>query len=31
MAEVLNFQDMIFTLQRFWAQQGCVVLQPYDM
>ena len=31
MAEALNFQDMIFTLQRFWAQQGCVILQPYDM
>lgn len=31
MAEVLNFQDMIFTLQRFWAQQGCVIMQPYDM
>ena len=31
MAEVLNFQEMIFTLQRFWAQQGCVIMQPYDM
>jgi len=31
MAEVLNFQDMILTLQRFWAQQGCVIMQPYDM
>ncbi|WGF89461.1 glycine--tRNA ligase subunit alpha [Marinivivus vitaminiproducens] len=25
------FQDLILTLQRFWADQGCVVLQPYDM
>jgi glycyl-tRNA synthetase alpha chain len=25
------FQNMITTLQRFWAEQGCVVLQPYDM
>lgn len=25
----LPFQDMIFTLQQFWAQQGCIVLQPY--
>ena len=23
--------DMILTLQQFWAAQGCVVLQPYDM
>ena len=22
---------MILTLQRFWAEQGCVILQPYDM
>jgi len=26
-----SFQDLIFTLQRFWAEQGCVILQPYDM
>jgi len=26
-----SFQDMILTLQQFWAAQGCVVLQPYDM
>ena len=26
-----SFQDLIFALQRFWAEQGCVVLQPYDM
>ena len=31
MADVLNFQDMIFTLQRYWAEQGCVLLQPLDM
>jgi len=31
MAEALNFQNMILTLQRFWAEQGCVLLQPYDM
>ena len=24
------FQDIILTLQRYWADQGCVVLQPYD-
>ena len=26
-----SFQDLILTLQRYWAQQGCVVLQPYDV
>ena len=25
------FQDLILTLQQFWGEQGCVVLQPYDM
>jgi glycyl-tRNA synthetase alpha chain len=27
----LNFQDVILNLQRFWAGQGCVLLQPYDL
>src|SRR5688572_11476794 len=26
-----SFQDLILTLQHFWAAQGCVILQPYDM
>jgi glycyl-tRNA synthetase alpha chain len=26
-----SFQAMILTLQSFWARQGCVILQPYDM
>ena len=26
-----TFQDLIFALERYWAGQGCVVLQPYDM
>ncbi|MBL6431354.1 MAG: glycine--tRNA ligase subunit alpha [Alphaproteobacteria bacterium] len=26
-----SFQGLILTLQRYWADQGCVVLQPYDM
>ena len=26
-----TFQDLILTLQRYWADQGCVLLQPYDM
>jgi glycyl-tRNA synthetase alpha chain len=27
----LSFQELILTLQSYWAEQGCVVLQPYDM
>src|SRR6201997_3968845 len=26
-----SFQGFILALQRFWAEQGCVILQPYDM
>jgi glycyl-tRNA synthetase alpha chain len=26
-----TFQDLIFALQKYWAEQGCVILQPYDM
>ena len=26
-----SFQGLILTLQNFWAAQGCVILQPYDM
>jgi glycyl-tRNA synthetase alpha chain len=26
-----TFQDLILTLQRYWADRGCVILQPYDM
>ena len=26
-----TFQGMILTLQRFWAEHGCVLIQPYDM
>ena len=26
-----SFQGLILELQRFWAEQGCVILQPYDM
>ena len=26
-----SFQGLILTLQSFWARQGCVMLQPYDM
>jgi len=26
-----SFQGLILTLQNYWAEQGCVILQPYDM
>ena len=26
-----TFQDMILTLQRYWSDRGCVILQPYDI
>jgi glycyl-tRNA synthetase alpha chain len=27
----LTFQEMILRLQQYWAEQGCVLLQPYDV
>ncbi len=30
-AKPRTFQDLIFSLQRFWSDRGCVLLQPYDM
>ncbi|CCZ21822.1 glycine--tRNA ligase alpha subunit [Acetobacter sp. CAG:977] len=26
-----DFQSLILTLQTFWADKGCLILQPYDM
>jgi len=26
-----TFQGLILSLQEYWSQQGCVLLQPYDM
>jgi glycyl-tRNA synthetase alpha chain len=26
-----SFQDLILVLQRYWAEQGCAILQPYDV
>src|ERR1700749_4465582 len=26
-----SFQGLILKLQAYWARQGCVILQPYDM
>ena len=30
-ATATSFQGLILTLQRYWAEQGCVILQPYDI
>ncbi len=29
--DVKTLQGMIATLQAFWAEQGCVIVQPFDM
>ena len=29
--EPLSFQDLILTLQNYWSEQGCLILQPYDV
>ena len=26
-----TFQELIFALQQYWSDRGCIVLQPYDM
>jgi len=31
MAAPRTFQQLIFALQQYWSEQGCVILQPYDM
>ncbi|MDE8348264.1 MAG: glycine--tRNA ligase subunit alpha [Acidocella sp.] len=30
-AKPKSFQEIILTLHAFWARQGCVILQPYDV
>jgi glycyl-tRNA synthetase alpha chain len=30
-AKTPSFQDLILRLSAFWAEQGCAILQPYDM
>ena len=30
-SDVSTFQGLIFALERFWAEHGCVILQPIDM
>jgi glycyl-tRNA synthetase alpha chain len=27
----MNFQDIIFELNKYWAEKGCIIQQPYDM
>ncbi|HEY3425054.1 MAG TPA: glycine--tRNA ligase subunit alpha, partial [Negativicutes bacterium] len=27
----MTFQDIILTLQKFWAAQKCILQQPYDV
>jgi glycyl-tRNA synthetase alpha chain len=29
--DVSTFQGLIFALEKYWADQGCVIVQPYDM
>ena len=29
--EFLTFQSIIQKLQQYWIEQGCVLLQPFDM
>ncbi len=26
----MTFQDLILTLQKFWADKGCLIVQPYN-
>lgn len=27
----MNFQELILSLQNYWANQGCIIQQPYDI
>lgn len=27
----MTFQDLLITLERFWAAKGCLIMQPYDV
>lgn len=29
--DISTFQGLILSLQQYWAEQGCAILQPYDM
>lgn len=30
-AQPQTFQDLILAIERFWAEQGCIIQQPYDL
>ena len=30
-ASAKSFQSLILALEQYWAEQGCVILQPYDL
>jgi glycyl-tRNA synthetase alpha chain len=27
----MTFQELVFSLQKFWADRGCIIQQPYDV
>lgn len=27
----MNFQELILSLNKFWGEHGCIIVQPYDM
>ena len=29
--KLITFQDTIFSLQNYWSNRGCLILQPYDV
>lgn len=30
-SDVSTFQGLILALQQYWAERGCIIMQPYDM
>jgi hypothetical protein len=29
--DFMTFQELVIALERFWAEQGCIIQQPYDL
>jgi glycyl-tRNA synthetase alpha chain len=29
--KIMNFQDLILALNKYWGEQNCIIQQPYDM
>jgi glycyl-tRNA synthetase alpha chain len=27
----VTFQELVFSLEKYWADQGCIIQQPYDL